>query len=134
MGCTNCRFIFNGCRNCRKDTFRGKTATKMREEQQAAEAAVWDEVWDGGGARIELVGLGMKISKHGSRIEREKGLHRLQAKSARTNAPQRSPSKVVTRTRLAAATRRGAKPAGQRHQQKQRQKQKRRAKASDAHV
>ena len=31
-GCTNCRFIYGGCRNCKKDTFRGKTAHDIREE------------------------------------------------------------------------------------------------------
>ena len=31
-GCTNCRFIYGGCKACKKDTFRGKTANDIREE------------------------------------------------------------------------------------------------------
>ena len=35
-GCTNCRFIYGGCQNCRKATFRGKSAAQIREEERAA--------------------------------------------------------------------------------------------------
>ena len=47
LGCSNCRFIFNGCRNCSKAGFRGKSAAQMRLEQQQVLSESWDGyVWD----------------------------------------------------------------------------------------
>ena len=33
LGCSNCRFIFNGCGLCRKKDFRGKSAQQLWEEE-----------------------------------------------------------------------------------------------------
>ena len=33
-GCSNCRFIWGGCGNCRKSSFRGKSAQQLFKEQQ----------------------------------------------------------------------------------------------------
>ena len=38
LGCTNCRFIFNGCRSCRKPSFRGKKAADLLAEAAAENA------------------------------------------------------------------------------------------------
>ena len=49
LGCTNCRFIFNGCRNCSKKGFKGKSAAQMRLEQQEVlpgGSSGGDESWD----------------------------------------------------------------------------------------
>ncbi len=45
-GCSNCRYIFSGCANCRKASFRGKSAAVMRAEQEAA-AVDTEGSWDG---------------------------------------------------------------------------------------
>ena len=36
FGCTNCRFIYGGCKSCTKEKFRGKTAAMLRQEMQEA--------------------------------------------------------------------------------------------------
>ena len=39
-GCSNCRFIYGGCKVCKRPQFRGRSAARVREElAQAAEAA-----------------------------------------------------------------------------------------------
>lgn len=40
FGCTNCRYIYHGCKSCRKSTFRGKTAAQLRAEVEGAVAPV----------------------------------------------------------------------------------------------
>lgn len=64
-GCSNCRYIFAGCANCRKPSFRGKSAAVMRAEQEAAEINTegswdgwgdwedWDESWYSGGTKTD---------------------------------------------------------------------------------
>ena len=48
-GCGNCRFIYGGCKVCQKPGFKGKSAAKMRVEQQdllqkeCGEGWTWDE-------------------------------------------------------------------------------------------
>ncbi len=50
LGCCACRFIFNGCVTCRKSTFKGKSPSTMRAEQQAqlASAASTGDAHDDG--------------------------------------------------------------------------------------
>ena len=42
LGCAGCRYIYNGCEGCRKDSFKGRNATKMwwSPPYQAALAAI----------------------------------------------------------------------------------------------
>ena len=51
LGCSNCRFIFGGCKLCQKPGFRGKSAQTMRLEQQAAKEGLGEgesgEGWEG---------------------------------------------------------------------------------------
>lgn len=52
LGCGNCRFIYGGCKVCQKPGFRGKSAAKMRLEQQAVQEGEGDqgecgEDWEG---------------------------------------------------------------------------------------
>lgn len=37
FGCTNCRFIYNGCKNCQKETFKGRSAQQVWEEEDCVE-------------------------------------------------------------------------------------------------
>ena len=53
-GCRNCRYIFNGCRSCQKEGFRGKTAADMRQEQQFEQNGGWDTWWEGDWAWDEV--------------------------------------------------------------------------------
>lgn len=41
-GCSNCRFIYGGCKACQKPGFRGKTAADVRAEDEAA----WEDWGD----------------------------------------------------------------------------------------
>ena len=37
FGCTNCRFIYNGCKNCQKETFNGRSAQQVWEEEDSVQ-------------------------------------------------------------------------------------------------
>ena len=39
FGCSNCRFIYNGCRGCKKPGFRGRTAKDVLAEAKHGEAS-----------------------------------------------------------------------------------------------
>ena len=41
LGCSNCRYIYNGCTACIRENFRGKTAAQMREDDDYWWAASW---------------------------------------------------------------------------------------------
>ena len=45
-GCRTCRFIYNGCRLCRKDTYAGKRAADMRQEQEEMVQAAAEDPMD----------------------------------------------------------------------------------------
>ena len=39
FGCSNCRFIYNGCRSCKKPGFKGRTAKDVLAEAEHREAS-----------------------------------------------------------------------------------------------
>ena len=54
-GCTSCRFIFFGCKACRKPGHRGRNAAQMCEDPKYQEglAALSDEPIDDGGDSVD---------------------------------------------------------------------------------
>ena len=43
FGCTNCRFIYNGCKNCQKKAFRGRSAQQVWEEEDSMQEEYYAE-------------------------------------------------------------------------------------------
>lgn len=46
FGCRNCRFIINGCKSCKKEGFRGRTAQQVWEEEDRVGQDQVDEAED----------------------------------------------------------------------------------------
>ena len=75
FGCSNCRFIFNGCTLCRRPAFRGKTAYQVRQEMKEA-AAVQEE---------EAAAAAAKVRSAGSKASKSKGKRKAGKKTKKSS-------------------------------------------------